>query len=132
MKIINRPLLSALLLSSALSLQPASLRAAEKTNDTTRAERFRERLQEISQALDLAEDQKAKIKPILQAEMVKLKALRADSSLTPTQKTEKFKAIREESAPQLKAILTPEQLEKWQKIREEFREKRSHTTNSNS
>ena len=132
MKTINLPILTALLLSSALSLTPASSHAAEKTNDTTHAERFRERLQEISQALNLTEDQKAKLKPLLQAEMVKIKALRADTSLTHAQKAEQFKAIRQDSAPQVKAILTPEQLEKWQQIRAEFRAKRGQAANSNS
>ena len=132
MKIIHRPLVAALLLSSALCLSSASSHAAEKTNDTTQAERFRERLQEISQALNLTDDQKEKIKPIIQAELIKIKALRSDTSLTHSQKAERLKAIREENAPQIKAILTPEQLEKWQKIREEFRAKHSQAKNGNS
>jgi len=122
MKILHHPLLIALLLSTALSLQPAS-HAAENASNATRAERFRARMQEVAQALNLTDDQKAKITPIILAEIGKLKALRADFSLTRAQKIEKFKAIREETAPQVKAILTPEQIAKWEKIRAEFREK---------
>ena len=122
MKIINRSLLTAVLLGSVVNLPLASY-AAEKASDETRAERFRARMQEVSQALGLTDDQKEKIKPIIQAEIVKLKELRAETSLTREQKVEKFKAIREEFTPQVKAILTPDQLAKWQKMREEFREK---------
>lgn len=122
MKIINRPLLTALLLSSLVSLQPA-VRAAENTSADDRAERFRERLQKISQELNLTADQKEQLKPIIQTEVGKLKALHADTSLTRAQKIEKFKAIREETAPEVKAILTPEQLAKWQTIRAEYRAK---------
>ena len=127
MKKMNRNLLTALVLTGALSLLPVS-RAADndanaKSPSGERRERIRDRLQEVAKELNLTEDQKEKLKPILHAEMEKIKELRENKDLTREQKIEKFKAIREEAAPQVKAILTPEQLEKWQKMREEFREK---------
>jgi Spy/CpxP family protein refolding chaperone len=117
---MNRTLLTALLLGAALSLSP-TLRAEE--TKPAAGDRLRERLKEAGEKLGLTEEQKEKLKPIFQAEAEKVKELRADTSLTPEQKREKFKAIRDEVAPKIKEILTPEQFAKWQKMREEFREK---------
>jgi len=44
------------------------------------------------------------LKPILQAEAEKLKALRDDPSLSRPEKLEKLKTLREELLPQLKEI----------------------------
>jgi len=49
--------------------------------------------------------------------------LRQDKNLTPQEKMEKFKAMREELAPQIKEVLTPEQYEKWEKARVQRLEK---------
>jgi periplasmic protein CpxP/Spy len=115
---MNRTLLIALLLGGALSLQP-TVRAEEPK----RGEAIRERLQEVGKELNLTDEQKEKLKPIFQAQAEKVKELRADTSLTREQKIEKFKAIRDEIAPKVKEILTAEQFAKWEKIREQFREK---------
>ena len=121
MKIMSRTLLTALLLSGTLSLQPV-VRAAEITGTRDRTECMRGRLQEVAKELNVTDDQKEKLKLIIHAGMIKLMALHTDTSLTREQNIEKFNAIREEAGPQLKAILMPEQLEKWQKMRQELRE----------
>ena len=69
------------------------------------------------------QEQKVQLRPIILTELQKIKALREDKSLLPRQKLQKLKAIHEEIAPQVKAILTPEQFEKWQAIRKENRDK---------
>jgi Spy/CpxP family protein refolding chaperone len=73
------------------------------------------RIQEALKELNLTAEQKEKLRPIFQQEMEKLRAMRADTSLTPQQKLEKFKALREEAAPKVKEVLTPEQYAKWEK-----------------
>lgn len=122
MKRMNRILLTALLLAGALSLQPV-VRAEDAK--PAAGERIRERMQEVAKELNLTDEQKEKLKPIFQSQAEKVKELRADTNLTREQKIEKLKAIREEIAPKVKEILTPAQFEKWQKMREEFREKAS-------
>jgi len=91
-----------------------------------RGQRIEERLERLSKALNLTEDQKEKLKPILQDQAQQMRALREDSSLTPEQRREKarelFKAHREEIAK----ILTPEQREKWKEMRERREERREH------
>jgi len=82
-------------------------------------ERARDRMQQIAQELNLTEDQKTQLKPILNKEVAKLKALRGDASLTREQRQEKVKAIREEIKREVKPVLTAEQWEKWEKIRQE-------------
>jgi Spy/CpxP family protein refolding chaperone len=126
-----KPLLpAALALAGMLSLQPtaraaepsAAAQPATATVQPAQDERgaaIRERMQEVARELGLTDTQKEQLKPILQAEFAKMKALREDQSLTRPEKLEKFKAIRAELLPQVKEILTPEQLEKWQKIRQQ-------------
>jgi len=72
----------------------------------------------VAQELDLTKAQKQQLKPILQKEAQKLKALRADTSLSRQQKRQKLQQIRQDMVAKVKPILTPEQLDKWQKLRQ--------------
>ena len=123
MKTIKPVLFAAFALTSILSLQPMA-RAAETPTAAQPAKEgpgaaIRERMQAVAKELGLTDEQKQQLKPILQTEAEKLKALRDDQSLTRPEKLEKLKTLREELLPQLKEILTPEQLAKWQKLRQE-------------
>jgi Spy/CpxP family protein refolding chaperone len=68
------------------------------------------RLQMMSQKLNLTDDQKAKIQPILQDQMQQMRAIRKDSSLTPDQQKAKIEELRKNSNGQIKQLLTPEQV----------------------
>jgi Spy/CpxP family protein refolding chaperone len=78
-------------------------------------------LQEALKDLNLTDDQKAKLKPLWQAQAEKLRELRGDKNLLPQEKMEKFKAVQDEMEPKLRQILTGEQFDKWQKQREKMR-----------
>ena len=73
-------------------------------------------LDQLAAALNLTDDQKAKVKPILEARDKKIKDLREDTSLSPEDRRTKMQSIREETMDQMKAVLTPEQFEKYQKM----------------
>jgi len=73
----------------------------------------------VAQELHLTKDQKQQLKPILQEEAKKLKALRPETGLSVQQKRQKLQEIRKDMVAKVKPILTPEQLEKWQKLRGE-------------
>jgi Spy/CpxP family protein refolding chaperone len=73
--------------------------------------------QAIAQQLNLTPEQKGKILPILADEVPKVEKLKADNSLTKIQKVQQIRAIHQQTDPQLKAILTPEQYKKLQEIR---------------
>ena len=77
------------------------------------------KLQAISQQLNLTPEQKAKVLPILADEGPKVQAIRNDNSLSKMQKIQQIKAIHQQTDPQMKAILSPEQYQKLQAIRQQ-------------
>ncbi len=78
-------------------------------------------LDQLAQQLNLTDDQKAKVKPILEARDKKRGELRSDTSLSSEDRRTKLQSAREEAAAQMKAVLTPEQFDKWQKIEQRGR-----------
>jgi Spy/CpxP family protein refolding chaperone len=81
-------------------------------------------LQRMSHALNLTEEQKARILPVLQKRNQQLKDLRAKSSLPQGYARAKATEIRKSARRQINLILTPEQREK-QKMRQGIRAKGS-------
>jgi Spy/CpxP family protein refolding chaperone len=77
------------------------------------------KLQAISQQLNLTPEQKAKVLPILAEEAPKVQAIKNDNSLSRTQKMQQIRAIHHQTDPQMKAILSPEQYQKLQGIRQQ-------------
>jgi periplasmic protein CpxP/Spy len=67
----------------------------------------------LSKQLNLSDDQKAKIKPILDDQQKQMQALRDDSSLSQDQRHEKMKQIHEASDAKINDILTPDQQKKF-------------------
>jgi Spy/CpxP family protein refolding chaperone len=68
-----------------------------------------QRLQRMTQALNLTDDQQAKIKPILENESTEMQGLRSDTSLSQEDRMAKMKQIRENTKSQINPILTPDQ-----------------------
>ena len=93
------------------SSQPASTAPAPR-HGHKQGDRAEQRLKRLSKKLNLTDDQKEKVRPILQDEEKQLTDMEADSTLTAQQKHKKTKEIRRSSRAQLDAILTPEQKEK--------------------
>jgi Spy/CpxP family protein refolding chaperone len=89
-------------------LAPASF--AQKTDAMSKA-------QAIAQQLNLTPQQKEKILPILAAEVPKVHAIKNDNSLSKVQKMQQLRSIHQQSDPQMKAILSPEQYQKLRQIR---------------
>jgi len=75
--------------------------------------------QAVAQELNLTPQQKEKILPILAAEVPKVQAIKNDNSLNKIQKIQQLRAIHQQTDPQMKAILSPEQYQKLQKIRQQ-------------
>jgi len=73
--------------------------------------------QAISQQLNLSPQQKEKILPILVDEAPKVNAIKNDNSLSKIQKMQQIRAIHQQTDPQMKAILSPEQYQKLKQIR---------------
>ena len=102
------------LVTSALSVAIFALLAptsfAQKGDAMSKA-------QAIAQRLNLTPQQKEKILPILAAEVPKVRAIKNDNSLSTMMKMQQLRAIHQQSDPQMKAILSPEQYQKLQGIR---------------
>src|SRR5437899_994639 len=73
--------------------------------------------QAIAQQLNLTPQQKEKVLPILVAEVPKVNAIKSDNSLSKMQKMQQLRAIHQQTDPQMKAILSPDQYKKLQQIR---------------
>ena len=86
---------------------------------TSSAQTKAAKLQAISQQLNLTPEQKAKVLPILADEGPKVQKIKNDNSLTKMQKMQQIKAIHQQTDPQMKAILSPEQYQKLQTIRQQ-------------
>jgi Spy/CpxP family protein refolding chaperone len=99
---------------SALSIGMFALLAhtsfAQKGNTMSKA-------QAIAQQLKLTPQQKEKILPILADELPKVNAIKNDNSLSRMQKMQQVRAIHQQTDPQMKAILSPEQYQKLKEIR---------------
>ena len=80
-------------------------------------------LQMLAEKLNLTDDQKTKLKPILQDEAQQMKAVHEDASLSPDQKHAKMKSIHESFRGQINGVLTPEQQAKWKQMKQEAMEK---------
>jgi periplasmic protein CpxP/Spy len=72
-----------------------------------------QRLQRMTQQLNLTEEQQQKIKPILESESTQMQALRGDSSLTQEERMAKMKELRQGTSEQIKPILTADQQQKY-------------------
>ena len=75
-------------------------------------------LRNLSQQLNLTEEQKEKLRPILMDEGEQLRTTRLNEHLPLDQKRAKMMEIRDSFRPKIAALLTPEQQEKWKKMQE--------------
>ena len=88
-------------------------------------EAFHNRLAMIAEKLNLTDEQKTAIKPILATEVNDMTAVLQDNSLSKEQKQTKIAGIREASDTKINALLTPEQQAKWAKLKENAKQERN-------
>lgn len=74
------------------------------------------RLQHLSRKLNLTDDEKAKIKPILEDQQQKMQALRQDTSLSKQDRRAKFQELRQNYISQVRPILNPDQQAKFDQM----------------
>jgi hypothetical protein len=123
-------------LGTWLALTPASL-ADDKKDEAKKEEKAekqqkagdraggaRDRLKQLAAELNLSEEQKEKLKAVFKEEGEKLRAIRRDSNLGPQEKRAKVRELREQIAGKVKPVLTQEQFERWQKMRQQGQRRR--------
>lgn len=124
MKLIKTVFLAALAMGGLLAC--ASVRAQDSTNmpaatPSTNAPPHHMMgrgmsMERVAQALNLTDDQKAEVAPILDDQRKKMHDIFQDNTLSRADKMAKIKQIHEDTAAQLKPILTGEQFQKWEKM----------------
>src|SRR6266700_741638 len=82
--------------------------------------------------LNLTDEQKAKLRPIIADENQQMEAVRNDSALTTDQKVAKANQIRETASPKIKAVLTPEQLQKLADLQQKARQQQQSAPSSDA
>jgi len=110
-------------LTFAKPSQESQAPAPDKHAGMQHEESADQHLQMLSEKLSLSDDQKAKLKPVLQDQMQQMKAVREDSSLSEEQKRTKMKSIHESLHDQINAVLTPEQQAKFKQMKQEHMQK---------
>ncbi len=97
-------------------------------NPSDRAADAKQRLAELKQRLNLTPDQEERVRPVITEEVQQAKAVMAKydlSNLRPRDKMRlgrELKGVRESADKQLKAILTPAQMQELRRYREERRD----------
>jgi Spy/CpxP family protein refolding chaperone len=70
----------------------------------------------VSKQLSLTDEQKPKVKPIIDDYIQKMTDMRKDTAMAPADRRTKMKEIRDAATAKLKDILTAEQLATWEKM----------------
>ncbi|MGH7993189.1 MAG: hypothetical protein ACREDQ_06715 [Limisphaerales bacterium] len=129
MKLNKTMLITALAVGGLLTLSPA-LRADDATNTPPAAPPaggppgMRARgpnFDMIAQQLNLTDDQKPKVKEILDGQRQQMRDLRQDQDMSREDRMAKMKSIREDTDAKLKAVLTADQFGQWQKMESRMR-----------
>jgi len=119
-------LIAALALAStaatSLAQTPASSPSPAASEGSSGKKNHEHGGQGLFDSLNLTPDQKAKI-AVLRADLrTKQEAIHSNAALTPEQKEEQGRALREANRIQVEAILTPDQLAQLQKVKAEREE----------
>jgi Spy/CpxP family protein refolding chaperone len=126
MRLLIRGLLSGLILLSwagaAWAIQAPQTESGQPVSEKDKI--AAQRLRDLAAMLSLTSAQREKIRPIVLAEAPRLKAVRDDTSLSKQQKADKLREIFKDTDAKMKPILTPQQMENLQRIREDEIKKR--------
>jgi Spy/CpxP family protein refolding chaperone len=115
MKMQKLSLIAALALGSLLAC--TTITSAQDAKDGKKGGRMtiEQRMERLTTALTLTDEQKPKIKAVFEETAKKMQAIPQD------ERREKSRTLREEETKQIKAILTAEQGEKYDKLMADMR-----------
>jgi Spy/CpxP family protein refolding chaperone len=84
-----------------------------------------QQLQRMTTELNLTDAQKPKVEAVLKdTDKKRTEIFGPDSTVPQDQRREKARALLDDQDKELKKVLTPEQYTKWEKLREEMRQRR--------
>jgi protein CpxP len=73
-----------------------------------------QRLQKMTKQLNLTDEQKQQIMPILENEQKEMQAVRQDSSLSRSDRMSKMQQLRQDTSSQIKPVLNQDQQQKYE------------------
>ena len=122
--ILQRNFLKAVVLMLSLAALAVSvpMLSAQDAMSGAGKEEAMQKLEKMSAALQLTPAQKKQVRPILMEEAPKLQALKGNTSLGPMQKAMQMRQIANDTDTKLKPILTPQQYQTWEGMREQERQ----------
>jgi Spy/CpxP family protein refolding chaperone len=119
----SKPLIITALMAGNLIAWDLATRAQESTTNTPpppaapqRGMRGALNVDQVSQQLNLTDDQKPKVKAVLDDMNKQNRDLRQDQSVTGADRRAKMQSIRDDANTKLKAILTADQFQQWQTL----------------
>jgi hypothetical protein len=80
----------------------------------------------LTTELGLNPEQEAKVKAVFEESRPQMKAILEDTTLSRENKTAKLRALHDTIAEKIKPLLTPEQQQKADQLKERFRERHEH------
>jgi len=79
------------------------------------------RLQKLTQQLNLTDEQRAKIRPLLKHGLERVRQVRSNTSLSQGEAQRRIKLIHQDINQRIRQFLTPEQKEQWKEARRQQR-----------
>lgn len=113
--------LVALVVAAIAALATVVAQDDPRLHSDARHRRVTMQLQQLVANLNLTEQQKAKIKPLIEAKVDQMRSLRMDETLTPEQKETRVQSIQAFYRNQLRTLLTPDQQKKLDEMHEKNR-----------
>lgn len=114
--------LTAAALGAALSVTLPAQEASQQNSDRHQGhEKGQRGFSHLQERLKLTPEQVAKVQPVLQEQMTKMRALREEAKAGGDRNAlhEKIQAIRQQTGDQLKPILSEEQFAEWTRMQTE-------------
>ena len=123
---------SLVLLLASLFVFSVSAQRPDRNSKMTPEDRAAKQTEMMNKQLDLTADQQAKIQAINLKYSQQMAAQRSQATEDRQQNMENMKTQMEARNAEIKQVLTPEQFEKWQTIRNEMRQNRGQGTGDQS
>ncbi len=121
MKINKFSVITGLALGSLVACSNLAMAQDQKPGGGRRGPSVEQRMERMTEELKLTDEQKPKVKAVLEDSQKKQQELFSDSSVSREDRREKMRGIRDNEDKKLKEILTADQNSKLEKMREEMR-----------
>jgi hypothetical protein len=121
MKINKFSVIAAMAIAGLVLCATANAQDSKEGKKGKRGQSVEQIMDRMNETLKLTDEQKPKVKKVLEDSQKKRQELFADSSVTGDDRRTKMQAIMEEQNKKFKEILTAEQYTKWEEMRSQFR-----------